>query len=300
VDVIRQSIASCRRLDDLLGSPAALPAALAQRGLVMQLLQTVRGEKVRQQLWTAASELSQLMGWLAFDRADSSAARLYFHEGLRAAHEAGAEALGAYILGYLSILETYGGEPHEGLAFAQAAATRADRTNSAVTRSWLATVEAEAWATLGSSRATELLLERAATELHNAKAEDEPGWIYHHDRSGVTSATATCYLLLGLPEPARAAIEETITLSQSKEVREQSLYLTRLAETYIPDSEIEEACKLAHQAILLAEETGSERALRRVRQLRTKLRPWSDSPYVRELDEDLAGAAEPMQQRLIP
>jgi hypothetical protein len=225
---------------------------------------------------------------------------MYFHEALRAAHEAGAEALGAYILGYLSILATYRGEPHEGLAFAQAAVSRAERTDTATTRSWLATVEAEAWAALGTSRSTELHLERATKELHKAKPEDEPGWIYHHDRSGLTSATATCYLLLGLPEPARVAINETIALSQAKEVREQALYLTRLAETYVPDSEIEESCKFAHKAILLAEETGSERAIRRVRQLRVRLRPWSDTPCVRELDENLASAAGPVQQRLIP
>jgi tetratricopeptide (TPR) repeat protein len=237
--------------------------------------------------------LSQLLGWLAFDRGDSRVALIRFDEALRAAHEAADEPLGAYILGYLSILATYAGHPHEGLAFAEAASRRAERTATAKTRSWLATVEAEAWATLGSARPAEHLLERAATELSKDNGQDEPGWIYHYGRSGLASATATCYLVLDLPDAARAAINEAIAFSQSKEVREQAVHLTRLADTYIRDGEIEEACKIARQAVLVAEDTGSERALCRVRELRARLRPWSATSGVKELDEDLAATVRP-------
>jgi len=101
------------------------------------------------------------------------------------------------------------------------------------------------------------------------------------------SSAGTCYLTLNLPEASRKAIGETIRLSEANEVREQSLYLTALAGTYLPECEIEEACRCAHQALVIAEETISNRAVRRVRQLRGRLEAWRDEQCVRDLDEQL-------------
>ena len=139
VGVVGSAIASCRRLDDLLGSRVALLPALAQRDLLTSLLEAGQTEDVRPGLLTAASEVAQFLGWLAFDMGDDSAARTQFLAALQAAHEARDAALAAYILGYLSILATCTGEPHEGVAFAEAAQSRARRSATATTRSWLST-----------------------------------------------------------------------------------------------------------------------------------------------------------------
>jgi tetratricopeptide (TPR) repeat protein len=289
VQVTEEVLAQVRRIDDLLGSRAALPSVLALGNLVAQLLQGRPRAEVRLSLLSQLSQISQLQGWLAFDMADNEAARAHFKDGLQAAHEARDEALGAYILGYSSILATYSGEPQEGLAFAQAAQSRARRAATGAIRSWIATVEAEAWANLGVAPETEEALDRARTALGRAKREDDPSWIYHYDEAGLKSAAGTCYLLLGLTERARAAINEAIALSRTTEVREQAIYRTRLAAVCIPHGEIEEACRLALDALEIAEETRSERAVHRVRELREQLEHWSDAQPVRELDDRLAG-----------
>jgi hypothetical protein len=206
---------------------------------------------------------------------------------LVAAHEAKNDALGAYVLGYLSIIATYSREPQEGLAFAEAAQGRARDTATPATCSWLATVEAEAWANLRVRGPTEGALERAETVLSTAQREGDPGWIYHYDRAGLQSAAGTCYTLLGLPEAARQAIEEAIKLTREREVREQAVYLARLAGTHILQGEMEQTCRLSTEAITVAEETGCARAVQRVRELRRELDPWSDTKPVKELDEQL-------------
>ncbi len=289
VCVIEEILAQARRIDDLLGSRAALPMALTLGNLISRLLKGPQREKVHTSLLSLGAQLSELRGWLAFDMADHRAARTHFKEGLQGAHEAADEALGSYILGYLSILATYSGEPQEGLAFAEASQSRAQRVATETTRSWLATVEAEAWASLRAVSATEWALERAETTLNKAKREDDPSWIYHYGQAGLKSAVGTCYLLLGQTERARAAMGEAISFSRTREVREQALYLTRMAATYVLDEEIEEACRLANNALVVAQDTSSDRALERVLELREQLEPWSDTESVKELDGSLAG-----------
>jgi tetratricopeptide (TPR) repeat protein len=291
VTAITRALGSLRRLDDLLGPRAALAPALAHRSLLLQLLESVQTEGVRSALLNLTAQLSQFLGWLAFDTGHHQIAHSWFNEALRLAHEVEDEALAAYILGYLSILVTYSDEPHEGLAFAEAAETRGRRTATPATASWLATVQAEVWATLGVRTAAEQALERGENLLGKPGAGEEPPWMYHYGQAGFASAAGTCYLLLKLPEPSRTALDTAITLSRAQEVREQAIHLTRLASTYVPEGEIEQACRIARDAVVIAEETRSTRALRRLAQFREQLREWDHIEPVENLDEQLAASS---------
>lgn len=235
----------------------------------------------------AAAELSQLLGWLAFDMNDHATARAYFNEGLRTAREAEAQALGAYLLGWLSILSNYEGKPPEALAFAEAARGRVEAAGSARTRSWVAAVEAEALANLHDRTGTEKAFDRARSAFAQARPEDDPPWMYHYDQSGLESDAGTCYVRLGLAESARQAMEQTLAASDASVVRERAVYLARLAATYLPDGEIEEPCRLAGEALAIATSTRSDRAVQRVRELRAQLEPWASETMVRDLDDHI-------------
>ncbi|MEA2567404.1 MAG: hypothetical protein QOD49_2581 [Actinomycetota bacterium] len=291
ISVISLSIGSLRRVDDLLGPRAAVAPALAHRSLLLRLLESAQTDDIRSALVNLTSQLSQFLGWLAFDMGHHEIAHSRFNEALRLAHEVGDEALAAYILGYLSVLVTYSDEPHEGLAFAEAAETRGRRTATPAITSWLATVQAEVWATLGGRTAAEQALERGENLLGKQSAGEDPPWMYHYDRVALASAAGTCYALLNVPEAARAALNTAITLSPAREVREQAIYLARLAATYIPEGDIEKVCRIAGDAIGIAEETRSTRALRRIAQLREQLREWDHLKPVGDLDEQLASAS---------
>lgn len=96
--------------------------------------------------------------------------------------------------------------------------------------------------------------------------------------------------MLGLWGAARQAIEETIASTRASMVRDQSVHLTRLAATYVPEGQIEETCRLAGRAVAIAGETASDRALGRVRELRSELKPWDGTQAVKELDDRLIAA----------
>jgi tetratricopeptide (TPR) repeat protein len=288
VGVIEASIANARRLDDLFGSRVAVKPALAQREILQTLLKGAVSDTARLPLAAAAAELSQFLGWLAFDMNDHTTARAYINEGLRAAHEAGAHVVGAYLLGWLSILSNYEDKPLQALAFAQAAWGRVEGAESARTQSWVAAVEAEAFANLQDRAGTEKSLDRARATFAMTRPENEPPWIYHYDQSGLQSDVGTCYLRLGLAEPARQAIEQALAASDASVVRERAVYLARLAATYLPDGEIEEVCRLAGEALTVATSTNSDRAAQRVRELRGELAPWTAETMVRELDDRIA------------
>jgi tetratricopeptide (TPR) repeat protein len=286
--VVEGSIANARRLDDLFGSRVAVKPALAQREVLHTLLTGGPSDPVNVRLTEAAAQLSQFLGWLAFDMNDHATARAYFNEGLHAAQEAGAQALSAYVLGYLSILSPYENKPQEALAFAEAARSRAQATTSLITQSWIATVEAEALANLHDRRGTEKALDRARATLAHGPSPTDPPWMYHYDWSGLESAAGVCYLGIGLADAARNAIDQTLAASDPSVVRERALYLARLAATYLPDGEIEELCRLAGEALTIATSTNSDRAVQRVRELRAELGPWAAETAVRELDDRIA------------
>jgi len=283
---LRQVVEGYRRLDDEIGSASLRPLVDVQLGMVAGLRAAGQREQVAAELDRVNAELHQLAGWLAFDAGDHQTARAHFNEGLRAAQHAGDDALAGYITAYLAIVAIYEGRPAEGLALVEAAHRRARQATARV-GSWLATVEAEAHANLGDAAATERALGRAEDALARSRLGDDPPWIYHHDRSGITSAAGTCYLALRWPERARPAMRETIELSSPSVVREEAVYLTRLGATYVPEGEIAEACRLGLDALAIARNTESHRGEQRVRELRRQLDPWAAEPAVRELDEQL-------------
>jgi hypothetical protein len=83
-------------------------------------------------------------------------------------------------------------------------------------------------------------------------------------------------------------MEQTLAASDASVVRERALYLARLAATYLPDGEIEELCRLAGEALSIATNTNSDRAVQRVRELRRELGPWAAETMVQDLDDRIA------------
>src|SRR5436309_379785 len=124
--VVETGIADARRLDDVAGPRVAARAALAQREIVQTLLEGGPSAAVATRLTVAGGELSQFLGWLAFSMNDPGISLHYLDEALAIAHEAGADNLGAYVLGHRSVVEVAEGRAEHGLGFVQAARSWAE------------------------------------------------------------------------------------------------------------------------------------------------------------------------------
>lgn len=281
----RQVTLGLRKLDDLQGSARAAPVARQHLALALDAAADTRAAPVR----AAAADVGQLAGWLAFDQGRNGEAREELRRAAGLARAAGDRALAAYIVAYLAILEIYAGDPRRAVEVAGAAG-RGGRTATAGVRSWLATVAAEAHAAAGDELAARTALDDAEADLDLMAPGEDPEFVYHYGRDGLTMVQGSVFLRLGEPQRARDAIAETIRLSAPDVVREQALYGAQLARAYALEGEVDEAVRLALGALGVAGRTGSARGVERVREARAQLGPWAGSRAVRELDEHLAVA----------
>lgn len=296
--IVEAAIANARRLDDVSGSRVSVRPALAQRDVIRDLLRGRPPEPVAQRLIVAGAEVAQLLGFLARSMNDHATSRRYLGEALELAQEAGDEALGAYVLGHLSMAVRHHDPAgpfapsrdglHEGLAFIQAAASRSETKGSAATRSWVASAEAEVLSQLGNPVAAERALDRARVAFDQFHAEEEPPWMYYYDQGFMEGNCGLVYLALDRPEHARRSTELALDGLDPAMVRDRAVLLAALAETHVAAREAEEACRLASEAVTLATHTQCNGAVLRVRQLRGQLEPWAPEPMVRELDDQLA------------
>src|SRR6266536_3283933 len=268
VGVLQAGIANCRRLDDCFGSRAAARPALAQHQLVTKLLRRAQNEEIEQQLYASAAELSQLLGWLALDLNDAETARAHLYEALEAAHRADDDILGAYILGHLGIVSSENDRLSEALAYIFAAQSRAERAPRSTAHAWLWAVEAELRSLAGETTACLKALDRAQGVLDKVKPENAPAWIYFFDGAELASYRGACLEQLRRPQEARSVWEAVLASLQPSLVRDRAIYLTHLGATFLDEDELHEALTHLTKALSIATDTNSERAMRRVGQLK--------------------------------
>ena len=180
-DLIAQALDSFRRLDDRLGSAAVVRPTLELRTLVEHLSLFRMGEEVRTRLRSVSAELSQFLGWLAFDATDYSTARAYYQEGLRSSREGADHDLMSFLLGQIAILAATEGKLSEAAAVLDSHAEQVAKSSSPRTRSWFTAVEAFVQAIAGSDAASRHALERSAKHSTGPR-----WWICRHGSTHTT------------------------------------------------------------------------------------------------------------------
>ncbi|MBV9691320.1 MAG: hypothetical protein JO202_16590 [Ktedonobacteraceae bacterium] len=78
-----------------------------------------------------------------------------------------------------------------------------------------------------------------------------------------------------------------MALKETSSFRRTAIILTELAEAYVQQGEIEEACKQARQALEVTLQTKSLHSLQRIETLRPQLERWASTSYVQDLDDVL-------------
>src|SRR5713226_8843750 len=128
---------------------------------VITLLEGSLFPSVRTRLCCIASGIAQLAGHLLFDMTEFARARNFHQIAIIAAQEGDNQALEAVAWGRMSFTWTYGGNPLEALRCIQEARCLAEGNVNATVRAYLAAVEAEIQAILGSSESCLKALEIA-------------------------------------------------------------------------------------------------------------------------------------------
>ena len=162
------------------------------RSEIVPMLRAQHSEPVRRELFGAAAEVAQQLGWSAYDAGRHGAAQRYFAQGLRLAGEAADPVLGARLLSNLSHQANYLGQYRDALHLARAAQSAAAGRATPTVASMFLAMEARALASLGDAAGCAAVLHRAEREFGRRAPADDPQWIYYFDELELAGEKAHC------------------------------------------------------------------------------------------------------------
>ncbi|MGH3931435.1 MAG: hypothetical protein ACRDTF_15865 [Pseudonocardiaceae bacterium] len=293
IDGLDDMVGRLRRMDDQGGSGTLLQLVRGQLRYVLDLLDQHRySETVGRRLHASAGELMRLAGWLSFDSGCHPQAQRYWVAALHAAHTAGDRALGANIVGSMSLQAKDLGQIRESITLAETAqAGYPGATPRIAAICDLRAAEAYACdrATVDCRRA----LDSAFDRLGDAPSSlGEPSWCYWLDEAQAHAMAGFCYLRLEDWKRSRQHLRTALRLQDSHYAREGALRHIFLAHTYLRQDqpEVDHAVSLASQAVqTLNREVNSARCVGHLARLIGEFAPYRRRPAVRELTEQAAG-----------
>jgi tetratricopeptide (TPR) repeat protein/transcriptional regulator with XRE-family HTH domain len=289
-DLIATALGSLRMLQERFGGPAVVGPTLELRSLAERLALHPASPDIQSRLRSVTAEVSLFLGWLAFDAADNSTARGYYHEALRSAREGADADLPRYVLGHIAWLAQAEGKVAEALSVVDSEIDPAPPAPALWTRSWFAAVEANVRAVAGETGACRLALERSHQWFTKASQADLPRWLPTYDRAQLLAFEGRCFERIEELTLARDTWELALTSLRPDRIRERGSYLVHLSRVCTRLGKAEAACQLAQEALSIALETGSVRIRRQISAIRAQLEPWIRTRSVAELDRRLADA----------
>ena len=160
-----------------------------------------------------------------------------------------------------------------------------------VTRALL--LERVAWAAArsGDLRDCERTLGMVEESYSAGPSDNDPDWVYWLNREEIDVMAGRCYTELGKPRRAESLLTSAIARYDQALVRENSLYLSWLAEDYAQLGEIEHAAGIATQMAALAAGTNSARTDTRLRYIASLLGPYRGTASVAEFFDAYQSAA---------
>jgi hypothetical protein len=130
-------------------------------------------------------------------------------------------------------------------------------------------------------------LEAAEGVLDDATPGATPEWFDYYDRPRLAGFKGQVHIRLAQPAMAHAVLEEAIGALDPDAAKQRACYLADQAAVCVDEGEVDQACQLGIQALRLLGAVEYETGVRRVRDLRAKLRPWRNHPAVADLTEQL-------------
>lgn len=182
VDSLLVTLASQRRIEDLIGSRAVLEPASANLGLTLRLLKEARGP-LADRLSATASEASQFAGWLHTATGDHDGAGPLYDQALRLGLQAGDDDLVATALSMRGHLAWAAGDIGAMAGLSRAAAEMATATG---TRTMATQQGGRALAILGDRQGALRAAGRAEEILDGARARDDPDSLYFYGHELLT------------------------------------------------------------------------------------------------------------------
>ncbi len=286
IEAIRQMSRAFRDLDNRVGG-GRIRSTVVQYldSNVAPLLRGTYTEEVGRDLFSAAAEMTRMVGWMAYDAEAHGIAQRYLVQALRMARTAGDAALSAEILAAMGHQAVYVGRAGVAVDLARAAQAAAARSGHPALLAECHLIEAHGHAGIGDGRATSASL-RAGQKAFGAEPADTPEWLAYFDGAYLSAKIAHCFRALGSDAQTARYAEQSLQMNGDY-VRGKAFNLLILASAHAR-TEPDRAVDIGERALDLVEGLESRRAVSYLRDLRHRLRPHAALPEVAGFGERAA------------
>jgi transcriptional regulator with XRE-family HTH domain len=285
VEQIEHAARIFRDWDDQFGGGLRRKAVVGQLSEVADLLRDSHPAMIRRRLFGAMAQLSETAAMMSWDSGRQALAQRYYILALRAAKAAGDRAFDANVMASMARQLLYLDRPSDALELVRLARDNSVGYATASVRSMLYTREAWAYAKLGRISAFRRATEKAEDALVDANPGEDPYWITYFDLAELHGTTGGRLLELAhhdkrLADETVERVSQAIALRRSGRLRSSALDHIGLAESRLIQGEVDEASRLAHQALVLAEQTPSDRVRVKLAGLYQHSNAYADAPVI--------------------
>lgn len=257
------------RLDDQFGGDHARRSVIQYLSAeVVPLLRGGYSDAVGRALYSTVAEATLLAGWMSYDACHHGLAQRYFLQALRLAQDANDRRLAGSILSAMSHQATFLGRYTEAATLARAALMGISAVATPTLRAQFHAMEARALARTGDVRGCEGALAAATRALEGRNSDDEPEWIAYFDEAELAAEAAHCFRDVN---SARQAVAHAENAMSGSHVRSDFFATMVLADAHLRADDIEEACRVAVDALDLGENLKSARCVSYLAEFRANL-----------------------------
>jgi hypothetical protein len=266
-----------RRLDATMCARELAPGVVAHVEMANRMLARTRDARLSVDVAAALSEAAGFAAWLHADMCDLGTARTYYRLAIGAARQAGHDLLAGYMLGSLAGFEIGNGDHVSGLGLIGRAREQISGSEHPAPHAWLAAIEALGHAAgRENSRAADEALDRAGEAVENSRAQVPPPWpwMFPFDHAKLAGYRALVCVRLGRSGDALAAFAESLAGAQPAP-KQRAMVMLEVATAGRQEgvnhrdmARIDEAFRLAGEAMAAGMRYNSERVLQGSRQFR--------------------------------
>lgn len=270
-------------------APATLhPAVLEHSRLGCALLPEVTPAS-RPRLAAALAETYLLAGRIEFfDLREPEQAGETLLRALQAAGEADDPLMGAAVLAHTAFIPGWDGDRESAVERMVAARAYARRgPASAEFLAWLDAVEAECETRCGNTRIALHLIGHAEDVLADGSEHQTPPWMDWFSPTRLAAFKGNTQLKAGHLPQARDTLLQVLEELPPESDKQRTVVLGDLAAVEVADSNPQQACTYAGQALDQLALTWYATGMDRVREVRRTLAPWQNEQCVRDLDDRL-------------
>ncbi|MFD7665253.1 sporulation protein [Streptomyces sp. NPDC059788] len=261
---------------------------------VLPLLGACYSAKVGAALFRAASEISQLLAWSAYDIGNHALAERYLLSTLRLAQVVGDRTMGARILTNLSHQANYLGKAPRALALARASVEGGKACSTPRAMALFSAHEARALSTARDHKGAARAMNEAERFFERAGNATDPEWLAYMDEAELNGEFCHCFRDLGQGTEAVRFARRAVALTDPKYARSLGFCRMVLAQSQLLDGELEAALTTAGLAVEAGDALQSARFRRYVDDFRREVSAHAPHPVVQRFDERARKAMDGM------